>query len=177
MTRRGLSGVALVAGLVLAACADTGATSTTAAPSTTVTTAAPTTTTTEPTTTTTRATTTTTEPPTTTEALPEFPPEQREGTHGGDAWVVVLAGSDDFEDPVFAAANEAAEAAGYHTGITDCDVGAPEALGLPDSTENGTVYTISVYLRSEADAHAALAAFQARGVEGVVALVQTYCMD
>ena len=65
----------------------------------------------------------------------------------------------------------AAEAAGYHTGPTDCDHGASEALGLPEAV------AVSVYLRTEADAHAALEAFLARGVDGAVARVQTFCLD
>ena len=85
---------------------------------------------------------------------------------------MVLAGSATPDDPVLAEAILAAEQAGYTTGATDCDDGAPEALGQPDGTS-----TVSVYLESEADAHAALLAFEARGVSGVVAEVQTFCLD
>jgi hypothetical protein len=92
--------------------------------------------------------------------------------HGGDAWVVVLAGSDDSNDPVLSAAVEAAEDAGYVTGPTDCDAGAAEALGQPEGN-----LTVSVYLASQADAESALLAFEGRGVGGVVAQVQTFCLD
>jgi hypothetical protein len=92
--------------------------------------------------------------------------------HGSDTWVVVLVGSDDFEDPVLVEAVEAAEDAGYLTGPTDCDIGAAEALGQPEGN-----LTVSVYLESESDAEAALLAFEARGVTGVVAQVQTFCLD
>ena len=85
--------------------------------------------------------------------------------------MVVLAGSDDFNDPVLDEATQAAEDAGYNTGPTDCDFGAAEALG-----SEGTV-TVSVYLETEVDAQAALLAFEARGVSGVVAQVQTFCLD
>ncbi|MDF2731178.1 MAG: hypothetical protein K0T01_2969, partial [Acidimicrobiia bacterium] len=108
--------------------------------------------------------------PTTT--LPAFPPERASLEHGADTWVVVLAGSDTPDDPVLADAILAAEEAGYTTGATDCDDGAPEALGQPDGNS-----TVSVYLENEADAHAALLAFEARGVSGVVAQVQTFCLD
>jgi hypothetical protein len=53
-------------------------------------------------------------------------------------------------------------------------VGAAAALGFPDGTY---VLTVSVYLSSEADARQAQPAFAARGVEGTVALVQTFCLD
>ena len=85
---------------------------------------------------------------------------------------MVLAGSATPDDPVLAEAILAAEEAGYTTGATDCDDGAPEALGQPDGTS-----TVSVYLENEADAHIALLAFEARGVSGVVAEVQTFCLD
>ncbi|HEY6634770.1 MAG TPA: hypothetical protein VI141_04065 [Acidimicrobiia bacterium] len=136
------------------------------------------TTSTQAATTTTRAITTTAEPTTTTLAvttlpsLPVFPAEAASLEHGGDIWAVVLAGSDDFDDPGFVAAQAAADEAGYTTGPTDCDLGAAEALGLPDGT-----YTISVYFDTEAIAEQARAAFEARSVPGVVALVQTFCMD
>jgi len=123
---------------------------------------------------------TTTVPPTTTATtapapsttLPAFPPARQDLEHGGSTWVVVLAGSATPDDPVLAEAILAAEQAGYTTGATDCDDGAPEALGQPDGTS-----TVSVYLENEADAHAALLAFEARGVSGVVAEVQTFCLD
>ena len=123
---------------------------------------------------------TTTVPPTTTATtapapsttLPAFPPARQDLEHGGSTWVVVLAGSATPDDPVLAEAILAAEQAGYTTGATDCDDGAPEALGQPDGTS-----TVSVYLENEADAHAALLAFEARGVSGVVAQVQTFCLD
>lgn len=57
----------------------------------------------------------TTLPPTTTASLP-FPPGRESLEHGGDTWVVVLAGSDDIDDPVLAEAVEAAEDARYLTG-------------------------------------------------------------
>jgi hypothetical protein len=43
---------------------------------------------------------------------------------------------------------------------------------MPEGTK-----TVSVYLETEADARAALLAFEARGISGVVALVQTFCLD
>jgi hypothetical protein len=112
---------------------------------------------------------------TTTLALPAFPPGRETLEHGGDAWVVVLAASEDFNDEALAAAEEQASEAGYLTGATDCDFGAAAALGLPESESH--FYTVSVYLDSEVDARAALDAFRARGIDGAVGVVQTYCLD
>lgn len=105
---------------------------------------------------------------------PPFPPGREGLEHGGTTWAVVLAGASDIDDPAIVAAGEAAAAAGYMTGPGNCDLGAAEALGLDPA---GIVYTLSVYLETEADAHAAQAAFAARGVDGVVAQLQTYCLD
>ncbi|MET0566044.1 MAG: hypothetical protein ABW021_06355 [Acidimicrobiia bacterium] len=132
------------------------------------------TTTTTPVTTTLPPTTTSTTAPAqpSTTALADFPPERESLEHGADTWVVVLAGSATPDDPVLAEAIVAAEEAGYTTGATDCDDGAPEALGQPDGNS-----TVSVYLENEADARAALLAFEARGISGVVAQVKTFCLD
>ncbi|HSK07912.1 MAG TPA: hypothetical protein VK990_10355 [Acidimicrobiia bacterium] len=161
------SALALI--LTLAACVtvDTTATSTTppttpgstlAAPTTEATDALPSTTTAAP-------------EPTTTDP-PGFPPERESLQHGAETWAVVLAGSDDVNDPALTEAIQAAEDAGYVTGPTDCDEGAEAALDMPDGT-----LTVSVYLETEADARAALLAFEERGVTGVVAQVRTFCLD
>ena len=166
--RRLASALALI--LTLAACVTVDTTATTTTPPTTP---GSTLATTSPEPTTTLPSTTTTTQPSTTTSLPfPFPPGRESLEHGGDAWVVVLAGSDDIDDQVLAEAMEAAEDAGYLTGPTDCDFGAAEALGQPEGN-----LTVSVYLSSESDAEAALLAFEARGVTGVVAQVQTFCLD
>ncbi len=180
MQRPGKSRWLLAAAMTLGACG-TGADATTTTSSTplaeeTTTTAADTTTFAPSPTTTTIATTTTTVT-TTTEApittLGSFPPERESIQQGETVWAVVLAGAEAFDDPVLEAAVQAASDAGYEfVGPTDCDVGAPEALGLPDSA-----LTVSVYLNSEVDAKAAAAAFMARGVDGVVAELQLFCLD
>lgn len=155
-----------------------GTQSTESSTTTTSTTEATSTTTTEATTTTTAMATTTTQAltttvaPTTTTTLPAFPPALELLEHGGEVWAVVLAGSSDIEDPAVVEADAAAADAGYLTGPTDCDFGAPEALGQPEGN-----YTVSVYFADEATARLALAAFQARAVTGVVAQVQTFCLD
>ncbi len=171
--------------LGLTACSDPAATptttveTTTKAPPETTTTAAPESTTTAApaatTTTTTSAApeTTTTEPAETT-TLPPFPPPRESLEHGGEAWVVILAGAGDFDDPVLDEAVTAAADAGYTTGATDCDSGAAEALGMPADEH---VVSVSVYFETAADAEAALVAFEARGVSGTVATVTTYCLD
>lgn len=176
--------------LVAAACSGTTATSTSATnsdPATTVaetttttagtTTAAPETTTTasvETTTTTQPPETTTTAAPETTTTLPPFPPARQDLQHGGEAWVVVLAAAEEFNDPALDAAVQAASDAGYATGATDCDMGAAGVVGLPEDTH---VYSVSVYFETEADAEAALTAFEARGVTGDVGTVMTFCLD
>jgi len=103
---------------------------------------------------------------------PGFPEQRTDLGHGDPTWAVVLAGAVDPEDPAITAAEQAAVEAGYTTGWTDCDEGAAEALGMP----GGTI-TLSVYFDTEGDAEAAAAAFAARGVDGVVAEVRTYCLD
>jgi hypothetical protein len=117
-----------------------------------------------------------TEPPVTdapTTTLPPFPPFLAELPDPPDVWSVVLAGSADFDDPVLDQAIADAAAAGYDVGKTDCDEGAAEAIGMDGSG----VYTITIYLNSEADANAAAEAFAARGVDATVALVTLFCLD
>ena len=117
-----------------------------------------------------------TEPPVTdapTTTLPPFPPFLSELPDPPDVWSVVLAGSPDFDDPVLAQAIADAAAAGYDVGATDCDEGAAEAIGMAGDG----VYTITVYLNSEEDAHAAADAFAARDVPATVALVHLFCLD
>jgi hypothetical protein len=88
--------------------------------------------------------------------------------------VVILAASTDSNDPQLASAALDAEAAGYSTGVTDCDVGVAQALGL---SEDEHYYSVSVYLETEADADQARDAFVARGLDATVAQVQTFCLD
>ena len=128
------------------------------------------------TTTTTEAppTTTTTEPPSE-PALPQFPAASDNLVHGGDIWAVVLAVGSDPQGPEVLKAVDAAAAAGYFAGPTDCDQGAPEAMGV-DGNPPG-VYSVSVYFDTEADARAAVDAFEARSVPAVAAVVQTFCLD
>lgn len=117
-----------------------------------------------------------TEPPVTdapTTTLPPFPPFLTELPDPPDVWSVVLAGSADFDDPVLDQAIADAAAAGYTVGKTDCDEGAAEAIGMDGSG----VYTITIYLNSQADANAAATAFAARGVDATVALVTLFCLD
>ncbi len=170
MRTRALFALVMVA--LIGACASEGAqdtTTSTTAPATSTTEASPVTSTTKaaPVTTTTTAATTTV-----TVDLPDFPPAREDLEHGGTTWAVVLAGAEDADDPVIQDAIQAAEDAGYVTGPTDCDEGAADALGA-----TGYVLTVSVYFETESDARAAAAAFQARGVDGVVAEVQTFCLD
>jgi len=165
--RRIASGVVLV--LTLAACVTVDTSATSSAPPTTPSTLA---TTSSQATTTLPPTTTTAPPEPTTTDLPGFPPGRDSLEHGGVTWAVVLAGAETADDPALSEAIEAAEQAGYEAGGTDCDEGAPAALGQPDGR-----ITVSVYLETEADARAALVAFEARGVSGVVAQVTTFCLD
>ena len=66
-------------------------------------------------------------------------------------------------------AREAAEAAGYVTGQTNCDFGAAEAEGLPP---DGHYYSRSVYFETQEIADQARHAFLGRGVDSVVGLVE-----
>ena len=102
-----------------------------------------------------------------------FPPANTNLTQGGTTWALVLAGSADFEDPALGHAAAVAADAGYTTGPTDCDIGAPQALGI----DSEIVYTVSIHYATEADARAAQAAFAARALPGVVTQVQTFCLD
>lgn len=148
----------LLVALVVAACSGSTSPDTTAA--------------TTPETTTSTTTPTATSAGESTTTVPAFPPEKSELSHGELTWAVVLAGGSDPSDPAIVAAEEAASAAGYTAGWTDCDEGAAEALGMPGGT-----LTISVYFDTEEYARAAQAAFAAQGVEGVVAQVRTMCLD
>ena len=168
-------------GLLAAACGGGTSVDTTVAPpaeesTTTIPVTSTSTFTTSTSSTTSSSTTSTTTPPqtSTTEALPEFPPGRESLEHGGDAWVVILAASTSSEDPLLASAALDAEAAGYLTGVTDCDVGVVQALGL---SEDEHYYSVSVYLENETDANQARDAFVARGLDGTVAQVQTFCLD
>jgi hypothetical protein len=167
--------------LVLISCAGEESAPTTPAPTesttvveTTVITPEPTTTT-EATTTTGATATTTLLVSSTTITLPPFPPGRTELEHGGDTWAVVLAASEDIDSTELLTAESAAQDAGYVTGATDCDFGAATILGRPE--EDGHFYTVSVYFNTENDADSALEAFRARGVEGAVGVVQTFCLD
>ena len=106
-------------------------------------------------------------------AVAGFPPVNTAISQGGTTWAVVLAGSADFEDPALLVAMNVASDVGYSTGPTDCDVGAAQALGI----DSEIVYTVSVYYATEADARTAQAAFAVRGQAGVVAEVETFCLD
>ncbi len=105
-----------------------------------------------------------------------FPPARADLQHGGTTWAVVLTGAEDADAPSIQQAVQAAAAAGYTTGPTDCDVGAAEALDMADG---GTgVYTVSVYFDTQAQAEQALTAFHQHGYDaGRVAQVTTYCLD
>ena len=103
-----------------------------------------------------------------------FPPARQNLEHGGETWAVILAAAEDFSDPVLGVAVEWAAAAGYTTGVTDCDLGVAEAIGLPS---NASVASVSVYFETEQDAQAALLAFEVREIPGIVATVFTYCLD
>ena len=84
----------------------------------------------------------------------------------------ILAAAPTLDDPALVAAVDAAHAVGYATGQTGCDEGAAAAAGAPPGS-----LTVSVYFGTEADARAAQAAFDERGVPSTVALVRTGCLD
>lgn len=128
------------------------------------------------TTSTTGSTTTSTTAPasSTTSAGSGFPPQRAVLEHGGTTWAVVLYGSEDAADPLFDNPLSVLTSVGYTSGITDCDQGAADVLGLPDGY---SYLTLSVYFETEADARAAVTAFAGRGVDAVAGQVETYCLD
>jgi len=106
-----------------------------------------------------------------------FPAERLDLEHGGEAWVVVLM-SGPASSPSVATAVATAEAAGYGTGWTDCDVGATHAVGWTGaSVEGDQLGAVSVYLSSEQDARVAAQKFEAAGTPAVPTLVNTFCLD
>ena len=108
-------------------------------------------------------------------ALPAFPAESTNLVHGGDIWAAVLAVGSDPQDPALQKAVTDAADAGYFAGPTDCDQGAPEALGVDGNLPG--VFSVSVYFDTEADARAAVDAFEARSIPAVAGVVQTFCLD
>ena len=137
-----------------------------------------TTTTTVPSTTTSRPESTTTST-TLADPLPEFPPAATGLSQGSQAWAVYLAIAPEgaTDSPELLAADAAAGEAGYSAGqgfsSLGCDRGAPEALGLPESS-----MAASLYFDAQDQAIQARDAFESRGqpVVGVVE-VTMYCLD
>ena len=101
-----------------------------------------------------------------------FPEDSPPLCQGCEIWAVILAAAAALDDPALVAAVDAAHAVGYATGQTGCDEGAAAAVGAPPGS-----LTVSVYFGTEADARAAQAAFDERGVSSTVALVRTGCLD
>ena len=101
-----------------------------------------------------------------------FPEDSPPLCQGCEIWAVILAAAPALEDPALVAAVDAVHAVGYASGPTGCDEGAAAAAGAPPGS-----LTVSVYFGSEADARAAQAAFEERGVSSTVALVRTFCLD
>lgn len=101
-----------------------------------------------------------------------FPPQRAKLEHGGEAWAVVLAAAVD-ENFRFGPALQAAEAAGYTTGVGACDQGDDEAFGWT----GGDGSTVVIFLESESDAVLAARLFERAGVPAAPALVTTFCLD
>ena len=101
--------------------------------------------------------------------------ENRNITHGGKTWALVLAAGPDFDSAAVTQATRQANRVGYWPGVGGCDAGAAQALGVT-GPEAQTV--VDIYFETEADAQRASDAFAARGEnKGVVAEVETYCLD
>jgi len=170
VTRRSTASAALIFCLVACSAA-------TEEPVTTTSIVQSTTTTTTPATTSTVAQVTTTTLPATTTTLPELPPAKDDLEHGGQAWAVYLAVSEDFTDPDLLEAATVADTYGYFAGVTDinCDQGAAAAVGI---APGGSEAVVGIYFDSEADAEAFILAWEARGLETIGSgLVQTFCLD
>lgn len=90
---------------------------------------------------------------------------------GATAWAVVVAGASDPFDPLLGETVDLVAAAGHTTTITNCDVGAAEALGMQPALS----YTISVYAADESAAGLLAASLDAAGLPGVVTEVSVIC--
>jgi len=103
-----------------------------------------------------------------------FPRTNTNVTQGGTTWGRRARGVGRLRGPpaLWNAVNAASDA-GYTAGPTDRDVGAAAAFGVTGEI----IYTVSVYYGSQIDAQSAQAGFDAAGIDGAVAEVQTYCLD
>ena len=90
---------------------------------------------------------------------------------GATAWAVVIAGASDPFDPLLGETVDLVAAAGHTTTITNCDVGAAEALGMQPAVS----YTISVYAADEDAADRLAASLETVGLPGVVTEVSVVC--
>ena len=90
---------------------------------------------------------------------------------GGSAWAVVIAGAADPFDPLLedTVANLTAE--GYETLITNCDVGAAEAIGMQAALS----YTVSVYAQDRENAEGLADILRENDLSGTVAQVSVDC--
>ena len=105
------------------------------------------------------------------EALAETVTAEEVPDFGESSWAVVVAGASDPFDPLLAEAVQDLAAEGYETTITNCDVGAADALRM----QPGESYTVSVYAADEAAAVALSADLEQRGFGGPVAQVLVEC--
>jgi hypothetical protein len=104
--------------------------------------------------------------------LPELPaPAQLE--HGGTAWGVYLAVSEDPNDPALDDAVARAAALGYEAGVGEiaCDQPAADLLGVQQDA-----YAVALYFAKEADAETVASAVDAPAPVGI-AEVTTFCLD
>lgn len=90
---------------------------------------------------------------------------------GASAWAVVVAGASDPFDPLLEDTVGLLEQAGYSTTITNCDVGAAEAIALQPQTS----FTVSVYVANEPDATALSEMFEADGLPVAATEIVVQC--
>ncbi len=97
----------------------------------------------------------------------DTPPE------GATSWAVVVAGASDPYDTLLQDAVTELGAAGFTAQITNCDVGAAQALQM---SPTGT-FTVSVYYESETAATQGVTDLAASGITGVATRIETSCPE
>ena len=90
---------------------------------------------------------------------------------GDSVWAVVVAGASDPFEPFLGDVVDDLAAAGFETTITNCDVGAAEAIGMQPSAS----FTVSVYASDEASAELLAAELDQSGLGGPVAELVVQC--
>ncbi len=100
-------------------------------------------------------------------------PRSSSGEPSETAWVVVVAGASDPYDSLLVGAMSELEKEGFETQITNCDLGAADALQM----SNEGTFTVSAYFVSEVAASEGQEQLAQAGLEGVLAEITTRCPE